>query len=109
MNLEIKDIAVINKQHLISVLCKPYFSEKTNLSVGKHKQFVFKVISSATKIEIKLAVEMLFNVKVEAVKICNVKAKIKRFKQLVGRRKEWKKAYIILKPGYDINFIDFSK
>ena len=56
--------------------------------------------------EIKAAVELLFKVDVESVQVSNVKGKVKRFRGAVGRRKSWKKAYVCLKSGQEINFVD---
>ena len=70
----------------------------------KHRQFVFKVLKNANKSEIKQAVESLFNVKVNAIQLLNVKPKDRRFKQVEGQLKGWKKAYVSLKAGYDIDF-----
>ena len=70
----------------------------------KHRQFVFKVAKDATKIEVKQAIEQLFKVEVASVQICNVQGKKKIFKRRPGRRAHWKKAYVVLKEGFDINF-----
>jgi large subunit ribosomal protein L23 len=94
-----------NQEYLMSVLLKPHLSEKSTIVSEKNRQFVFQVIPNATKFEIKSAVEMMFNVEVESVRVCNVKSKVRRFKQLLGYRKGWKKAYVALKLGHDINFI----
>lgn len=65
---------------------------------------IFRVASDATKPEVKAAVELLFKVEVKAVQVSNVKGKQKRFGKMMGRRKGWKKAYVCLKPGQEINF-----
>ena len=65
---------------------------------------MFRVAKDATKPEVKAAVELLFKVEVEAVQIANVKGKVKRFGRMTGRRKDWKKAFVCLKPGQEINF-----
>ena len=70
----------------------------------KNEQVVFRVASDATKPEIKAAVELLFKVQVDNVQVLNVKGKAKRFGKFMGRRKNWKKAYVSLKPGQEINF-----
>ena len=67
---------------------------------------IFRVATDATKPEIKAAVELLFKVDVESVQVANVKGKVKRFKGATGRRKGWKKAYVSLKPGQEINFVE---
>jgi len=103
MNANVNTFA--NKEYLLQVLLKPHLSEKSTITAEKHRQFVFKVLPDATKPEIKQAVEMLFNVKVDSVRVCNVKSKERRFKQLLGRRKGWKKAYVALKEGHDIDFV----
>jgi len=93
-----------NQERLLQVIKGPHLSEKGSLIGDKHRQFVFKVVTDANKIEIKQAVEVLFDVKVDAVRVCNVKGKVRRFKQMLGRKKGWKKAYVSLSEGYDIDF-----
>lgn len=85
------------EQRLMQVLLAPVVSEKSTLVGEKHKQIVFKVLNDANKTEIKAAVEKMFNVEVIAVRVVNVKAKVKRFAQRLGKRKAWKKAYVSLK------------
>ena len=68
------------------------------------RQFVFKVMPNATKPEIKQAVELLFNVKVEQVQTLRVQGKSKNFSRTKGKRADWKKAYVKLQTGFDINF-----
>ena len=70
----------------------------------KFKQFTFRVLNTATKSEIKMAVEQMFNVKVKSVSVVNVKGKQKRFKKTSGKRSDWKKAFVSLFPEYDIDF-----
>lgn len=94
----------VNQERLLQVIHRPHVSEKTTLIGEKHRQFAFEVASDATKPEIKQAVELLFEVQVTAVRVCNVKKKARRFKQVLGYRKGWKKAYVALKEGYDIDF-----
>jgi large subunit ribosomal protein L23 len=65
---------------------------------------VFRVVQDATKPEVKAAVELMFKVQVEKVQIANVMGKEKRFGRFMGRRRHWKKAYVCLKPGQEINF-----
>lgn len=93
----------------MTILLSPYQTEKTVLLAEKKRQFAFKIASNTNKIEVKRAVETMFNVKVKNVSILNVKAKTKRFKQMLGKRKAWKKAYVTLHEGFDINFTDSSK
>ena len=96
----------MNQQRLMQVLLAPQISEKATYVADKNEQVVFRVASDATKPEIKAAVELLFKVEVEGVQVANVKGKIKRFKGATGRRKGWKKAFVSLKPGQEINFVE---
>jgi large subunit ribosomal protein L23 len=90
----------------MQVLLAPQISEKATYVADKHEQVIFRVATDATKPEIKAAVELLFKVEVESVQVANVKGKVKRFKGAVGRRKGWKKAFVSLKPGQEINFVE---
>jgi large subunit ribosomal protein L23 len=96
----------MNQERLMQVLLAPQISEKATFVADKHEQVVFRVASDATKPEIKAAVELLFKVEVEGVQVANVKGKVKRFKGATGRRKGWKKAFVSLKPGQEINFVE---
>ncbi len=96
----------MNQERLMQVLLAPQISEKATYVAEKYEQVIFRVASDATKPEIKAAVELLFKVEVEAVQVANVKGKVKRFRGAVGRRKGWKKAYVSLKPGQEINFVE---
>jgi len=84
----------------------PLVSEKSAGLADESNQFAFKVTTDATKPEISAAVEMLFEVEVEQVRVLNVKGKSKRFGQRMGKRADWKKAYVRLKAGQDINFAE---
>jgi len=95
----------MNQERLMKVLLAPHISEKTARAADADKQFAFRVISDATKPEIKQAVELMFDVKVDAVQVSNVKGKEKRFGKTIGRRSDWKKAYVKLQPGHDIDFM----
>jgi large subunit ribosomal protein L23 len=99
-------MSAFKEERLMQVLLAPQISEKATYVADKHEQVVFRVASDATKPEIKAAVELLFKVEVEAVQVANVKGKVKRFKGATGRRKGWKKAYVSLKPGQEINFVE---
>ena len=92
------------QERLMSVLLAPIISEKATFIADKHEQVVFRVAQDATKPEVKAAVELMFKVEVEKVQIANVMGKEKRFGRFVGRRRNWKKAYVCLKPGQEINF-----
>ncbi|MEO8409175.1 MAG: 50S ribosomal protein L23 [Propionivibrio sp.] len=96
----------MNQQRLMQVLLAPQISEKATYLADKNEQVIFRVVSSATKPEIKAAVELLFKVSVESVQVSNVKGKQKKFGRNMGSRKNWKKAYVCLKPGQEINFVD---
>jgi large subunit ribosomal protein L23 len=91
-------------ERLLQVLLAPQISEKSTYVADKHDQVIFKVARDATKPEIKAAVEMLFKVEVQSVQVLNVKGKTKRFGRFIGRRDHWKKAYVCLKPGQEIDF-----
>jgi len=95
----------MNQERLMNVLIEPHVSEKSTIAADKSQQVVFKVTPDATKSEIKQAVELLFEVKVNSVQVTNVKGKTKRTQMGVGRRKDWKKAYIRLEEGQDINLV----
>lgn len=94
-----------NQERLLRILLAPHVSEKTNRIAERHNQVVFKVLRDASKPEIKDAVEMLFNVKVKGVTVLNVKGKRKRFGAMQGRRSDWKKAYVSLESGHEIDFL----
>ncbi len=96
----------MNQQRLMQVLLAPQISEKATYVADKNEQVIFRVAPDATKPEVKAAVELLFKVSVESVQIANVKGKQKRFGRFMGSRKNWKKAYVCLKPGQEINFVD---
>ena len=94
----------MNAERLMMVLREPHTSEKATVIADKFKQFTFKVMKNATKTEIKMAVEHIFNVKVKHVSVINVKGKAKRFKQTSGKRSDWKKAFVSLHADQDIDF-----
>lgn len=96
----------MNQQRLMQVLLAPQVSEKATYVADKNEQVVFRVASDATKPEVKAAVELLFKVVVDSVQIANVKGKQKKFGRFVGSRKNWKKAYVCLKAGQEINFVE---
>ncbi|HDY99373.1 MAG TPA: 50S ribosomal protein L23 [Pseudomonas sabulinigri] len=94
----------MNQERIFKVLLGPHVSEKATVLADGKNQFVFKVDTTATKLEIKKAVEQLFSVKVKAVSTLNVKGKTKRTVRGLGKRNDWKKAYVSLLPGQDIDF-----
>ena len=92
----------IQQIKLASIISAPIVSEKSAIVADKGNQFVFKVAKNATKLQIKIAVEMMFEVKVESVRVLNLKGKIKRFGRTLGKRSDWKKAYVKLQSGHNI-------
>lgn len=96
----------MNMERLHRVLVEPRVSEKaTELGERPRKQFVFRVVKDSTKPEIKQAVEIMFGVRVEHVRVCNTKGKQKSFRRQRGRRSGFRKAYVSLKEGFDIDFM----
>lgn len=89
---------------LSNIIKAPVISEKSTNATEESNRFVFKVANDATKLQVKKSVELMFNVEVEKVQILNVKGKTKRFGRLMGKRSDWKKAYVRLKSGHDIDF-----
>jgi large subunit ribosomal protein L23 len=94
----------MNKERLMQILLSPVVSEKSTIAADSHRQYVFAVAPDATKPEIRKAVEMMFNVKVDRVQVVNSKGKTKQFGRLSGRRKDERKAYVRLAEGSDIDF-----
>ncbi len=95
----------MNQERLMKVLLSPHISEKSSIVADQNNQIVLKVANDASKPEIKQAVELLFEVKVDRVQVSNVKGKTKRFGAKMGRRSDWKKAYITLQEGQEIDFL----
>ncbi len=95
----------LNQERLMTVLVGPHISEKSSVVAEKNNQICFKVRTDSSKKEIAQAVEMMFEVKVENVTVSNVRGKAKRFGQTMGRRADWKKAYVKLAEGEDIDFL----
>ena len=91
----------LHQERLLTVIQGPHLSEKAHVA-AENNQVVLKVRTDATKKEVAQAVELLFEVKVEAVQVVNVKGKTKRFQQTNGRRPDWKKAYVKLADGTSI-------
>ncbi len=94
----------MNRERIYKVLLGPVVSEKSAAAGESANQVVFKVLPDASKLEIKAAVQALFEVKVEQVRVLNVKGKTKRTRYGVGVRSDWKKAYVRLEQGQDIDF-----
>lgn len=97
--------AQVNHERLLQIIMAPQISEKATFVAEKNEQVIFRVAPDATKPEIKAAVELLFKVKVDSVQVAVVKGKSKRFGKFMGTRKNWKKAYVCLKPGQEISFV----
>ena len=96
--------AIQNQERLLQVILAPQITEKATHIADKNQQIAFKVRTDASKPEIKAAVELVFKVEVQGVTVANVKGKTKRAGRVMGHRKDWKKAYVSLKPGQEINF-----
>jgi len=92
----------MNQERMYQVLLAPHVSEKSTLLAEEKNQHVFRVASDATRSEVKTAVEQIFKVKVERVRIMNVKGKVKRFGGRIGKRSGMRKAYVTLAAGNDI-------
>jgi len=95
----------MNDQRLYQVLLAPHISEKTAMDAEMRGRHTFKVATDATKLEIRNAIEKLFNVEVRSVQVVNVNGKKKRFGQVDGKRSDWKKAIVKLAEGQDIDFV----
>jgi large subunit ribosomal protein L23 len=104
MSATTSDKKKYNAERLMTVLLAPVISEKATFIADKHSQVIFRVVPDATKPEVKAAVELMWKVEVDTVQISIVKGKEKRFGRFIGRRRGWKKAYVSLKPGQEINF-----
>ena len=93
-----------NAAQLMTIVLAPVVSEKSTFVADKNRQYVFRVADRATKPEIKAAVELMFKIKVDDVTVLNVKGKERRFGRIEGRRRNWKKAYVRVAEGQEINF-----
>jgi len=101
-----------NPERLMQVILAPQVSEKATYIAEKHNHVIFRVAQDATKSEIKAAVELMWkpqNIEVKSVQIANVKGKKKRFGRFIGRRSNWKKAYVSIQSGQEINFSDIAQ
>lgn len=95
----------MNKERLFEVLLAPRVTEKSTRVGEQGNQYVFRVVKDADKSEVRDAVESLFNVNVQSVRIVNVKGKNKSFRMRAGKRSDWKKAYVRVKEGQVIDFL----
>ena len=94
----------MNRERIFQVLMGPHISEKAAIVADSHNQYVFKVAPDATKLEIRRSVEKLFKVSVEDVQTLKVKGKVKRNRYGYSTKPTWKKAYVRLAQGQDIDF-----
>jgi large subunit ribosomal protein L23 len=94
----------VNREQLLSVLIAPHVTEKTSLAMQNHNQYTFRVRRDATKVDIRKAVELMFDVKVAGVQVVNEPGKQRRFGRTVGRTQDWKKAYVSLAAGQTIDY-----
>ena len=94
--------ATLSQQRMYEVIRRPLVTEKSTLA-SEHNQVVFQVPLDANKLEIKKAVEGLFSVKVKAVNTVRQKGKVKRFRGTIGKRSDFKKAYVTLEEGHSID------
>ena len=105
-------IQIFSQDRLMQVLLKPQVSEKATFIVEKNNQIIFRVVQDATKPEIRAAVELMWKsqkIEVTGVQVSNVKGKEKRFGRVMGRRTNWKKAYVSIKSGQEINFSEIAQ
>ncbi|TFH07481.1 MAG: 50S ribosomal protein L23 [Nitrosomonadales bacterium] len=103
---------VYSQERLMQVILMPQVSEKATYIVEKNNQIIFRVIQDATKPEIRAAVELMWkaqNIEVTGVQVANVKGKAKRFGRFMGRHSNWKKAYVSIKTGQEINFSEIGQ
>jgi len=98
----------MNKERLLKLLIQPHVSEKAATVAEKANQYVFRVLDDASKAEVKQAVELMFEVKVEGVNLLNRPGKTRRFKNIAGKRNGFKKAYVRLQAGQTIDFTGAS-
>ena len=98
----------MNPERLHQILLAPVISEKSTTAADDANQVVFQVLADATKLEIRKAVEAQFDVTVEAVQVLNVRGKVKQNRFGAVRKKNWKKAYVRLAEGHDIDFASFA-
>ena len=94
----------MNQERKYTVLQAPHISEKSTVVAERNNQFVFRVAPDATRAEIKAAIEQLFKVTVVGVQVANVKGKLKHNRYGASRRPSWKKAYVRVAEGQEIDF-----
>jgi len=97
--------SVATQERLMQVILGPHISEKSTAAAETSSQVVLRVRRDATKSEIKRAVKLVFEVDVASVTVVRVRGKVKRFGRRHGQQSDWKKAYVRLAPGQDLDFI----
>lgn len=95
----------MNQERLLNIILAPHISEKASVGMERRNEYVFEVVESASKPEVKDAIEHLFNTKVKSVRIVNVRAKGKTFRGVAGSRKSWKKAYVTLQSDQKLDIM----
>jgi large subunit ribosomal protein L23 len=98
----------MNNDRLMQIILAPIVTEKATEIAERNNQIAFRVAPDATKPEIKAAVELLFKVEVDSVQVLNRKGKEKRFGRFNGRRRNERKAYVVLKAGQELNFAEVN-
>lgn len=88
------------------IITRPLITEKTTIQKEQANQYTFEVAKDANRIEVRRAVEQIFNVRVKSVQTMRVKGKTKQRGRIIGKRKDWKKAIVALKPGERIDFFE---
>jgi large subunit ribosomal protein L23 len=101
--------AQTGKERLMNVLLAPHVTEKSSLGLQERNQYAFRVRRDATRTEVKQAVELMFEVKVERVQVLNEPGKSRRFGNRAGRTQDWKKAYVRLAAGQAIDYENAGK
>ncbi|AEO08291.1 50S ribosomal protein L23 [Buchnera aphidicola] len=96
---------MISEERLLKILLSPHISEKASTSIEKFNTIVLKVLNNSTKYEIKCAIKKIFNVEVDSIRTLKIKGKKKRQSNRIIQRSNWKKAYIKIKKGYNLDFI----
>jgi large subunit ribosomal protein L23 len=94
----------VNREELMTVLIAPHVTEKSSLAMQNHNQYTFRVRRDATKVDVKKAVQLMFDVQVRAVQIVNEPGKTRRFGGRAGRTQDTKKAYVSLAQGQTIDY-----
>jgi large subunit ribosomal protein L23 len=94
----------VNREELMTVLIAPHVTEKSSLAMQNHNQYTFRVRRDATKLDVKKAVQLMFDVQVRAVQIVNEPGKARRFGGRIGRTQDSKKAYVSLAEGQAIDY-----